>query len=77
MRMDEKFMPDPALLLEAVMRTDKRLKFGVDKNLPMLTIAQRNLKPVQALETGIYVMTRLKYQLEKVKKEAEEVSSQV
>ena len=68
MRLDEKAMPDPALLFEAVTRTDKRLRFGVGKT-PELVLQQRGLTPESALETCMVVMDMTHRELEKLKKE--------
>ena len=68
MRLDEKAMPDPALLFEAVTRTDKRLRFGVGKT-PELVLQQRGLTPESALETCMVVMDMIHRELEKLKKE--------
>ena len=71
MRLDEKFLPDPALLFEAVTRTDKRLKFNVGK-LPELVLAQPRMDAESALHTSIYVMTKVYEELVKLKEEAKE-----
>ena len=68
MRMDEKFLPDPALLFEAVTRTDKRLRFSVGK-VPELLLAQPRMDAEQALETSIYVMTKVHEELAQLKNE--------
>jgi len=69
MRLDEKFLPDPALLFEAVTRTDKRLKFNVGK-LPELVLAQPRMDAESALHTSIYVMTKVYEELTRLKAEA-------
>mgnify|MGYP005957770471 FL=1 len=56
MRIDEKFLPDPALLFEAVARADKRLRFSVGK-APELVLAQPGLEAGDALRLTISVMT--------------------
>ncbi len=66
MRMDEKFIPDPGLLFEAVTRTDKRLRFSVGK-VPELLLAQPRMDAEQALETSIYVMTKVHEEIAKLK----------
>ena len=69
MRMDEKFLPDPALLFEAVTRTDKRLRFMVTKS-PEMVLAQPRMDAESALETSIYVMTKVHDELLKLREEA-------
>ncbi len=58
MRMDEKHLPDPALLFEAVQRADERLRFSVGRN-PELVLAQPRLEPEAALKLSIEVMTKV------------------
>ena len=69
MRMDEKFLPDPALLFEAVTRADERLRFTVSKT-PELVLAQPRMDAEQALETSIYVMTKVYEELAQLKEAA-------
>ena len=66
MRIDPKFMPDPALLYEAVTRVDKRLRFTVSKT-PELVLAQPKMNAESALETTIYVMTKVLEEIRKLK----------
>jgi len=66
MRMDEKFIPDPGILFEAVTRVDKRLRFSVGKT-PELVLAQPRLSAEQALETSIYVMTKVHEEIVRLK----------
>ncbi|MDD6041426.1 MAG: transcription-repair coupling factor [Clostridia bacterium] len=66
MRMDEKFIPDPGLLFEAVTRTDRRLRFSMGKT-PELVLAQPGLTAEQALETGISVLTMVHDELLRLK----------
>jgi len=68
MRLDEKFLPDPALLFEAVTRTDKRLKFNVGK-LPELVLAQPRMDAESALHTSIFVMTRVYEELKALREQ--------
>ncbi len=62
MRLDEKFLPDPALLFEAILRTDKRLKFTMGKP-PELVLSQPRMDAESALHTSIYVMTKVHEEL--------------
>ena len=66
MRMDEKFIPDPGLLFEAVTRTDKRLRFNIGKT-PELVLAQPKMDAEQALETSIYIMTKVHEEIVRLK----------
>ena len=68
MRLDEKFLPDPALLFEAVTRTDKRLKFNVGK-LPELVLTQPKMDAESALHTSIYVMTKVYEELKNLREQ--------
>ncbi|MBR3872916.1 MAG: transcription-repair coupling factor [Clostridia bacterium] len=68
MRLDEKFLPDPALLFEAVTRTDKRLKFNVGKT-PELVLAQPRMDAESAMHTTIYVMTKVYEELKELKEQ--------
>ncbi len=58
MRLDEKYLGDPALLYEAITRADKRLRFSVGKS-PELVLAQSDLDAEGALSLTIQVMTRV------------------
>ena len=58
MRLDERFTPDPGLLLQAVSSTDPRLRFSLTKT-PELVLAQAGLEPSDALVQAINVMTRV------------------
>ena len=69
MRMDEKFLPDPALLFEAVTRADERLRFTVSKT-PELVLAQPRMDAESALSTAIYVMTKVHDELAKLREES-------
>ena len=69
MRMDEKFLPDPALLFEAVTRADERLRFNVGKT-PELVLAQPRMDAESALETTIYVMTKVHEELVALREES-------
>ena len=69
MRMDEKFLPEPALLFEAVTRTDKRLRFMVSK-APEMVLAQPRMDAESALETSIYVMGKVYEELCALRQEA-------
>lgn len=69
MRIDEKFLPDPALLFEAVSRTDKRLRFSVGK-APELVLAQAGLEAAEAMRLTISVMTAVHGELAALRAEA-------
>ncbi len=66
MRLDEKFLPDPALLFEAILRTDKRLKFNMGKP-PELVLQQPRMEAGSALHTAIHVMTRVHDELRRLR----------
>ena len=71
MRLDEKAMPDPGLLYEAITRCDSRLRFAVGKT-PELVLQQKAFTPESALATSIAVMTLVHDELEKLKKQTPE-----
>ena len=66
MRLDEKAMPDPGLLFEALQRADSRLRFSVGKT-PELVLKQRGMCDESALETCMVVMNDVHKELEKLK----------
>ena len=66
MRLDEKAMPDPGLLFEALQRADSRLRFSVGKT-PELVLQQRVMDDESALETCMVVMNDVHKELEKLK----------
>ena len=66
MRLDEKAMPDPGLLFEALQRADSRLRFSVGKT-PELVLQQRGMDDESALETCMVVMNDVHKELEKLK----------
>ena len=66
MRLDEKAMPDPGLLFEALQRADSRLRFSVGKT-PELVLQQRGMCDESALETCMVVMNDVHKELEKLK----------
>lgn len=57
MRVDEKFLPDPALFFVAITQTDRRLRF-VPGKASELVLSQRGMDAESALETSIFVLTR-------------------
>ena len=58
LRLDEKHMPEPALLFESVTQADPRLRFGLSKK-PEILLCERNLTSEQALALAITVMNRV------------------
>lgn len=69
MRLDEKFLGDPALFYEAITRTDKRLRFSVGKT-PELVLAQSGLDSEGALRLAIQVMTKVHDELIRLREAA-------
>ena len=57
MRVDEKYMPDAALLYEAIARTDPRLRFVLSKQ-PEILLAQKGLSAEDALRQSIEAVTK-------------------
>lgn len=58
LRLDERYMPDPALLFEAVTNADPRLRFAMAKT-PELVLAQRGLCAEDALNTAIPIVEKV------------------
>lgn len=56
MRIDERFMPDPAMLYEAITKTDNSLRFSVGKT-PELVLAKSDLTAEKALALAIPLLT--------------------
>ncbi len=56
MRVDERFMPDPGMLYEAVAGADERLRFVIGKH-PELMLSQKGLTAEEALKIAIDAAT--------------------
>jgi len=72
LKLDEKQMPDPQLLFDALAKTDSRLVFGGKKVLELI-VKQPGLSPLEALAAALSVFDKLlKNVLEKQKDQPKE-----
>ena len=58
LKLDEKQMPDPQLLFDALAKTDSRLVFGGKKVLELI-VKQPGLSPLEALAAALSVFDKL------------------
>ncbi len=67
LRIDEKFMPDPALLYEAINKTGNKLRFSVGKT-PELVLGKPRITPEEVLSIGIPVLTAVYLEVKRLRK---------
>ena len=66
LRVDERYMPDPAMLYEAITRADQRLRFTVSKT-PELLLAQGGLTAEAALALATPALTKVHDELNAIR----------
>ena len=72
LRLDERHMPEPDQLFEAITKADGRLRFAVGKK-PELVLCQRNLSPEAAVDMAIPVMTKVHEELSALREKQKEL----
>ena len=72
LRLDERHMPEPDQLFEAITKADGRLRFAVGKK-PELVLCERNLSPEAAVDMAIPVMTKVHEELSALREKQKEL----
>ena len=72
LRLDERHMPEPDQLFEAITKADGRLRFAVGKK-PELVLCERNLSPEAAVDMAIRVMTKVHEELSALREKQKEL----